>query len=108
MHPLYYPVLMGHGLLTLFMALGWISNNQTVLKILFITLIIGLVLFYINRGCCLTRLERKLSGSDFTIIDPLLSFLNIEIDRQTRTQITMGIFILSLTITTYKLFIRPE
>lgn len=105
MSPFYYPLLIGHGLLTIFMAFGWISNNRIILKILFALLLVGISLFFMLGGCFLTRLEKKLSGSDFTILDPLLNALGIHINRQTRTHITIGIFMVSLVITSYKLLL---
>lgn len=90
------------------MSIGWIFNNRTVLWILFFTLLIGLFLFIINKGCFITRLEYRLGGKGFTVIDPLLNRLGINTSRQSRTYLTMILFLLSLMITTYKLFIQKD
>ena len=103
---LYYTVLISHTLLTIFMSIGWVFNNRTVLWILFLTLVIGLFLFIINGGCFITRLEYKLGGEGYTVIDPVLHRLGINSSRQNRTYLTMMLFFCSLMITSYKLFIR--
>lgn len=104
----YYIVLTGHALLTLFMAIGWVFNNPIVLKILFTLLITGIFLFFALGGCFISRIEKKLGGGDFTICDPILEKLGINIDRSSRSYITITIFMLSLFITSYKLFIRKD
>jgi len=83
-----------------------VFNNRTVLWILFLTLVIGLFLFIINGGCFITRLEYKLGGEGYTVIDPVLHRLGINSSRQNRTYLTMILFVCSLMITSYKLFIR--
>lgn len=68
-------------ILTLFLYFGWISNNKTVLEILFVLIVICLGLYIYFNGCIITKLERKLSNSDFTVVDPLLTSLGIKIDK---------------------------
>ena len=104
----YYAVLIGHTFLTLFMILGCLSNNQVVLKIVFAFLIVGITLFFLLGGCFISRLEKKLSGgNDYTIIDPLLHGLGVNIDRRARTYMTIALFMGSLSITSYKIFLKP-
>lgn len=101
----YYLVLICHFLITLFLYFGWISNNKKILQILFIMLIISLALYIIFRGCFITKWERKVSKSDFTVIDPVLNFLSIKIDRNSRFYITLYMYMLSLLITSIKLYV---
>ena len=106
-HPgLYYTVLILHSMLTIWMSLGWLSNNNIVLWTLFFTLILGLFLFIINRGCFITRIEYRLGGKGYTIMDPVLNRLGIHTSRTSRTNATMILFLFSLMITCYKLFIH--
>ena len=105
---LYYTVLISHAMLTLFMSVGWVFNDRKVLWILFLTLVVGLALFIINKGCFITRLEYKLGGKGYTIIDPILHRLGIYTSRENRTYVTMILFIFSLMVTSYKLFIRDD
>ena len=107
-HPLYYPVFIGHSFLTLFMIIGWLSNNRTVLWTLFFTNIAALVLFLLLGGCFISRIEYKLGGENYTVIDPILKKVGITASRESRTYGTMIIFICSLLMTSYKLFLREE
>lgn len=100
----YYVVLIIHFLITLFLYFGWISNNRKVLWVLFIMLIGSLVLYIGLGGCFITKWERRVSKSDFTVIDPILKLLHIKIDRNSRYYITLIIYLLSLTITSFKLY----
>jgi len=105
MSPFYYPLLLVHATLTLFMTMGWVSNSRKVLTVLFGLLVLGIFLFMMLGGCFITRIEKKLSGDsgDFTILDPILERLGISTDRRARTLVTTGLFIFSLSITGYKL-----
>ena len=100
---LYYPLLFSHFFFTLFLIFGWISNDPCVLSYLFLLLILTIVLFFQCKGCILTKLEKKMSNSNFTVIDPLLEQVNISINRKSRTYITLFLFALSLFITIMKL-----
>ncbi len=100
---LYYPILISHALLTAFMMFGWISNNRVVLYSLLLLLVTGLVLFLLLGGCFITRIEKRLSGRDFTVLDPIIKKIGITINRQSRVNITMIMFVVSLVITVYKL-----
>jgi len=102
----YYLVLIVHFLITLFLYFGWISNNKKILRILFIMLIVSLILYIILGGCFITKWERKVSKSDFTVIDPVLKFLHIKIDRDSRFYITLVMYIISLLITSFKLYVK--
>ena len=102
----YYVVLILHFLLTIFLYFGWLSNNKIVLQILFILIIICLIMYITLNGCVLTKLERKLSNSDFTIVDPLLKGLGIKIDKKSRYYITLVLYIITFFMTSYKLYFK--
>lgn len=57
-------------------------------------------------GCILTKLERKLSNSDFTVVDPLLKGLGIKIDKKSRYYITLVLYIITFFMTSYKLYFK--
>ena len=82
------------------------TNNKKVLRVLFITLIISFPLYIILGGCFITKWERKVSKSDFTLIDPVLKFLHIKIDKNSRFYITLVMYLLSLVITSLKLYVK--
>jgi len=102
----YYVVLILHFLLTIFLYFGWLSNNKIVLQILFILIIICLIMYITLNGCILTKLERKLSNSDFTVVDPLLKGLGIKIDKKSRYYITLVLYIITFFMTSYKLYFK--
>lgn len=103
---LYYVILICHFILTLFLYFGWISNNKTVLEILFVLIVICLGLYIYFNGCIITKLERKLSNSDFTVVDPLLTSLGIKIDKKSRYNITFFLYIITFCMTFYKLYFK--
>jgi len=88
------------------MIIGWLSNNRTVLWTLFFTNIAALVLFLLLGGCFISRIEYKLGGENYTVVDPIVKWLGITASRDSRTYVTMIIFICSLLMTSYKLFLR--
>jgi hypothetical protein len=110
-HPLYYPVLISHVALMIFLLCGWVFSSEYfvspevgrwILRVLFVSLIVTISMYVVFNGCVVTKLERKLSRSedDFTVIDPLLHSLGINITRKTRSVISLTLFVLSLAITT--------
>ena len=101
---IYRTILFLHFLLMLFLYFGWLSNEKVILEILLVLLIIVITLFYFCNGCIITKIERYLSNSNYTVIDPFLEKLGIKLTRDNRTKITLTIFSLSLFITLYKLY----
>ena len=102
----YYVILILHFLLTIFLYFGWLSNNKSVLQILFVLIIFCLIMYISLNGCILTKLERKLSNSDFTVVDPLLKSLGIKIDKKSRYYITLVLYIITFFMTSYKLYFK--
>ena len=102
----YYVVLILHFLLTIFLYFGWLSNNKIVLQILFVLIIFCLIMYITLNGCVLTKLERNLSNSDFTVVDPLLKGLGIKIDKKSRYYITLVLYIITFFMTSYKLYFK--
>jgi len=103
---LYYLILYSHFALMLFMLFGWLSNHRKVLWTIFVLLLIGIVLFIALDGCFITKIERQLSGKNYSLIDPLLSGLGIEINKSSRNDITLYIGITVFLIVSYKLFLK--
>lgn len=65
--------------------------------------IISLMMFYIFDGCLLSKLEYKLDGLNYTIIDMYLEILNIEKTNYNRKKYTFiaGIIFLFILIVVY-------
>lgn len=102
---LYYSILYLHFFLTIFMIFGPIFiTNYNVLKFLGFLLGLSLFLFYIFNGCFITRIEKSLSGTNYTVIDPILEKLNISIDRNSRTNTTIILYTMAMLITLFKLY----
>jgi hypothetical protein len=101
----YWLVIILHSVFNIFLWFGWIFNNKLILEIHFSTLLISIYLFYLCNGCIITKLERLLSKSKWTIIDPILNKLKLSLSRNNRTKITLFLFGLSLLITLYKLYV---
>jgi hypothetical protein len=60
--------------------------------------IIIYVLFFIFNGCILTRLEKRFCDTDFIVIDPVLEYLDIPINHDTRFKYTVYWFIFNFTL----------
>ena len=67
-------------------------------------ILITLTLFYLCNGCIISKLEKYISGSNYTVIDPFLKKLNIKLTKKERIRITLSLFGNSLFITIYKLY----
>ena len=52
-------------------------------------LITVIILFFVFKGCFMSSLEAKFCKDDFTIADPFLEILGLEINRKNRFQITL-------------------
>ena len=78
-----------------------LSNENMLYLIIFWLTMIGINLKY--RGCPLTRLECRLVGDKWTVVDPLLQLLHIVVTNQRRYQITVlsGIINLGVSIVRY-------
>ena len=105
MNKLYWLVVIMHSIFNIFLWFGWLSNNKLLLEIHLSALLISICLFYLCRGCIITKLERLLSKSKWTIIDPILEKMGFSLSRSNRTKITLFLFGISLSITMYKLYV---
>ena len=102
---LYRVILIIHSLFCCCLFLGWLSNKELTLEILLVSLLITLTLFYLCNGCIISKIERYLSNSNFTVIDPLFQKFNIKLTKKKRRRLTLLLFGNSLIITLYKLYI---
>jgi hypothetical protein len=105
MNNLYWIVVIFHSIFNSFLWFGWLSTNKLILEIHLSSLLISIYLFYLCKGCIITKLERLLSKSKWTIIDPILNKLGFPISRSNRTKITLFLFSMSVTMTMYKLYV---
>ena len=62
------------------------GDRQLFMKITLINIII-FTMFFMFDGCILSRIEQRFSekGDDFTVIDPFLTFLDVESTNENRT-----------------------
>jgi len=79
-----------------------------VFKFVFIFNIIVFILFFIFDGCILSRLEQKITGEDFTVIDPFLELINVDVTNENRKKYSFysgacGL-LLSFTIYYYRFY----
>jgi hypothetical protein len=58
----------------------------------------GCVLFFLFDGCLLTKLEFELCEDNFTVIDPVLELLQIEVTTPNRVFITRVCFLLYIVM----------
>ncbi len=76
---------------TLFPIIGGFSvlfvKKKFILFHIFI-LIITILLFIIFNGCILSLLEYRLCNEDYTIVDPYLKLLNIDVNNEIRKKFT--------------------
>ena len=103
---LYKLVLYTHFIFIAFLYFGCLSNNRFILELHLVLLIITITLFYFCNGCILTKLEKYLSNSNYSVIDPVLVKLGIDLNNFNRKKITLSIFAISLSITIYKLYYK--
>lgn len=104
MNILYNIVLYTHFILICFLYFGWLSNNPIILETHLIILIITITLFYLCNGCIITKLERVLSDSNYTVIDPILIKLKINPNNINRTKLTLSIMLISTLLTIKKIY----
>lgn len=73
-----------HYFLPLFAALLILVSSKTIVHITLIIIIFIFIMFICFDGCILTRLEKRFSNEDYTIMDPLLNLLNVPINNKNR------------------------
>ena len=101
----YYLVVTLHVIFNTFLWFGWISNNKLLLEVHLSALLISSLLFYLCKGCIISKLEKQLLKSDWTVVDPILKKLGITISKKNRKKLTIFLFGLSICITIYKLYV---
>jgi hypothetical protein len=85
---IFHFVLISSGILLFF-----ISSNK---KIKYTILLLSILVFIsqiLFRGCILTRVERKLTNADLTVVDPILYVANINKTKEARYTLTLGLSI---------------
>jgi hypothetical protein len=68
-------------------------GSQWCVTIAAMNLIVVFFLFVITNGCLLTMLEHRLCGDEFTIADPFIETMGIELNSRNRVKISYGIAI---------------
>jgi hypothetical protein len=85
-------------------------GSQWCVTIAAMNLFIVFFLFIITNGCILTMLEHRLCGDEFTIADPFIEMMGIELNNQNRVRISYGIaigyFIFFFLVYYYRFYLR--
>ena len=102
---LYNTIILFHTIFNSFLWFGWLSNNKLILEIHLSCILISICLFYLCKGCIITKIERLLSKKKWTIIDPILKYFNLNLTKNNREKITLILFFISTAITLYKLYV---
>ncbi len=66
-------------------------GSQLCVTISAVTLIWVFFMFVISNGCLLTMLEHRLCGDEFTIADPFIETMGIELNSRNRVNVSYGI-----------------
>jgi hypothetical protein len=59
-------------------------GSKTWFKIIIFFNIIVFILFLIFHGCILSKIEHRFTDDDFTVIDPFLEIINVELTNENR------------------------
>lgn len=72
-------------------------------------LIINIVVFsffFLFHGCIITKLEQRFTTDDFTVIDPFLNFINVELTNENRYKYSIISNMFTCVITFFIYYIR--
>ena len=61
--------------------------------------VIVFIMFYVFHGCIISKIEHRFTNDDFTIIDPVLEILAIELTNENRTTYSFYSSVLGFIIT---------
>lgn len=95
-----------HGFFGILFGLIIIFTNN--IKVLYFTLfwaIIKLISFYINNGCILTKLEIYLTKNNYTVMDPILNIIGMNITNKNRYNLTHLFILLTIIVIICKIII---
>jgi hypothetical protein len=87
-------------------------SSQALVSIVACHLIGVFFLFFITNGCLLTMLEHRLCGDEFTIADPFIEVLGIELNSKNRVNVSYfiatGFFIFYFLVYYYRFYFRKR
>lgn len=63
------------------------------------------IIYVLNSGCILTRLEQRLTGQDKTVMDGFLRFGNIETTNKNRETFTIGLWFILMSVSLTRLLV---
>jgi hypothetical protein len=85
-------------------------SSQALVSIVACQLISVFFLFFITNGCLLTMLEHRLCGDEFTISDPFIEVLGIELNSKNRVNVSYfiatGFFIFYFLVYYYRFYYK--
>ena len=64
------------------------------------------LLFFICEGCILSSLEHRFTKDDYTVIDPLLIILGVDLTKENREKYTLGSNVLTCFFTGILYYVR--
>ncbi len=80
-----------------------IITYKPLLWLMIIPLFFQTLFFIVFRGCIVSKLERKLTNDNYTVIDPLLNIIDIDTNNKNRNNATLDIMIIAWIILLYKI-----
>jgi hypothetical protein len=83
-----------HFTIPVIIAILFVFGSIRVFKMVFVFNVIVFILFITLDGCILSRLEQKIMNDDFTVIDPFLELIRVDITNENRKNYSIysGIF----------------
>lgn len=81
----------------------FIITFRPLLWLMIIPLFFQTLFFIVFRGCIVSKLERKLTKDNYTIVDPILNIFDIETHNKNRNNVTLGFMIILWMILLYKI-----
>ena len=87
-------------------------GSQLCITIVALNLITVFIMFFMFNGCILTMLEHRLCGDEFTIADPFIEVLDIELNSKNRMFISYWIaisyFIMFFLVYYYRFYYKSK
>ena len=95
-----------HAILPLFTGfILFFGSKFWFLVVAFINILV-FVLFFIFSGCILSSLEHRFTKDDYTVIDPLLIVLGVELTKANREKYTLWSNILNVVLVAILYYVR--
>ena len=81
-------------------------GSKRMFKVTLLANILIFIMFNLLGGCILSRLERRFCHEDYTIIDPILEFINVPLTNDNRHRYSIYSALTCFTLTALVYYIR--